>query len=203
MSPAATGDLSQNKTEDAKLNSVGDRRSNRKVCPAFPPIEVDNFDTRDKHTNFEDGFPSDHAIKLQPSISKSACPIRITRKDPASSSDFTRSRVMLSSELPRAPQTVWRDLPQNLKPAKRPVRQNGDDITNIVGYREKKNAYRNSLPFFPTCCRQAPSTSVVIVATSSLTASTLFWNAACSSPLSSNSTIRSTPPAPSTTGTPT
>ena len=42
-----------------------------------------------------------------------------------------------------------------------------------------------------------------IVSTNPLTASTLFWNAACSVSLKRSSTIRSTPPAPKTTGTPT
>ena len=46
-------------------------------------------------------------------------------------------------------------------------------------------------------------TSSFIVATSDLTASTLFRKSACSCSVRSSSTIRSTPPAPKMTGTPT
>ena len=45
--------------------------------------------------------------------------------------------------------------------------------------------------------------SRAIVSTNPFTASTLFWNAARSAAVSSTSMIRSTPPAPRITGTPT
>lgn len=69
---------------------------------------------------------------------------------------------------------------------------------------EKTRQRERELPgMLATHVLLADQTSPAIVETSSLTASTLFWNATFSVSFSSSSTIFSTPPVPRMAGTPT
>jgi len=125
-------------------------------------------------------------------------------KDRASSSDFTRSSEPLSSELIEPPQAVQRNSPQDV-PKRGGRRQKNQARKTKFNSTENSGVTHDGLHSrcdFSTFCYWA-STSLAMVSTRPLTASTLFWNAACSSLVNSNSIIRSTPPTHSTTGTPT